>query len=309
MYHHTPNKQTNNNKHKTENWKKMATTMTTKPDRRIVINADGEKIYIIRRYLQPMTLQIESTMFSTCKMLFRTQIAKFELLPIYDGYRHGTWALYTEYRGLHYYLLIYDKPDYHKGAYRTDKSFVFDKTKHQQYYFEAVRTNYKIPELIMMPSEIKQVDDEISYRFYTKHGIQKSNRKTDIGEKLFYTDCNYIGEGPYSLYTRDERDNYNYHYCIDLSGEQEELIDYVVLPYGYISSFDEKHYTPREKGKNFIQYDAPEIVSIPKELFNDTVDTIFKNARQKRFEKSALLVREITPLNDNCIEYVLQYVF
>ena len=49
MYHHTPNKQTNNNKHKTENWKKMATTMTTKPDRRIVINADGEKIYIIRR--------------------------------------------------------------------------------------------------------------------------------------------------------------------------------------------------------------------------------------------------------------------
>ena len=39
----------------------MASTMTTKKGGRIVINAEGEKIYIIRRYLQPMTPQIEPT--------------------------------------------------------------------------------------------------------------------------------------------------------------------------------------------------------------------------------------------------------
>lgn len=287
--------------------------MTTKMTTKIVNNADGD---IIRK---PMTLQVKPTMFATCKMLFRTQIDKFEHLPLDENeWRHGTWALYTEYRGLHYYLLIYDKDDimnHHTEDtnYVYDKTkptnYVYDKTNPLQYDFEAVRTNYKIPGLIMMPSEIKNDGDEINYERLIKYGIPKNDHTTDIAESLFYTDRDYF-RGSYSQYHREDTENLDSNYKTDnLSNKQEELIDFVVLPYGYMSSFDKKHYQPREKGKNFISYYAPEIVSITKEKFDDTVNMIFKNASQKRNEKSASIVREISPLNDNCIEYVLQYVF
>jgi hypothetical protein len=299
----------------------MATTITTKNGRRIVIDANGEKIYIIRGHLQPMTLQIEPTMFSLCKMLFRTQIDKFELLPLSEyGSRYGTWALYLKYRGLHYYLLIRAWRD--KNS--VDPSFVFK--NEPKATFEAVRTNFKIPGLFMMPSELKEPDDEINFRYMTKHGIYGNDRYTDIGEHTtsYWDNIDKIYHQSYSRY----EEYVNYHHQREMTTEEKTLFEFITLPYKYFLAneknsinYDEEYglidFHTRLSYKHYftiienisICYDAPELVSISKEEFNCIVNVIFNNARKKRMEKYSTLVREISQLNDNCIEYVMQYVF
>jgi hypothetical protein len=292
----------------------MATTMTTKLVR---IDADGEKVYIIRR--QPMTLQIEPTMFSLCKMLFRTQIDKFELLPLSEYGRYGTWALYLKYRGLHYYLLIRAWRDEN----RVDPGFVFKNEPNTT--FEAVRANFKIPGLFMMPSELKEPDDEINFRCMTKHGIDGIDLNTDIYERITY--LNDIDKQDHQSYYRHQ-EYVDYHHQREMTTEENRLFEFITLPYKYFLSngkksiiYDEeyglidrhtrlsyKHYfTSNEEIQ--ICCDTPELVSISKEEFNCIVNVIFNNARKKRMEKYSTIVREISQLNDNCIEYVMQYVF
>jgi hypothetical protein len=296
----------------------MATTMTTKNGRRIVIDANGEKIYIIRGHLQPMTLQIEPTMFSLCKMLFRTRIDKFELLPLSEYGRYGTWALYLKYRGLHYYLLISLWNDNNC----VDPSFVYDNNE-QGTNFEAVRSNFKIPGLFMMPSELKEPDDEINFRSMTKHGIDGIDRNTDIYERITY--WKNIDRPDSQSYSRHE-EHIDYHHQRKMTNEENKLSEFISLPYKYFLSnrnniiiYDEEyglidfhtrlsHYFTNNEEFS-ICYDAPELVSISKEEFNCIVNVIFNNARKKRMEKYSTLVREISQLNDNCIEYVMQYVF
>jgi hypothetical protein len=277
----------------------MATTITTKNGRRIVIDANGEKIYIIRGHLQPMTLQIEPTMISVCKMLFRTKIHKFELLPLDEyGSRYGTWALYLQYRGLHYYLLIRAWSDKN----RVDPGFVFKNEPHT--FFEAIRANFKIPGLFMTPSELKEPDDEINFRSMTKHGVDGIDRNTDIYERMTY--WNDIDRQDHLSYDRYQ-EYVHYHHQREMTTEENGLLEFITIPDKYFVANGKNRVV--DDGKNHICYDAPELVSISKEEFNCIVNVIFNNARKKRMEKYSTLVREISQLNDNCIEYVMQYVF
>ena len=98
-----------------------------------------------------MTTQIQSTMIQTCRILFKTRAENFELLPS-GGY--GTWGFYTEYLGLHYYLMVIDT---------TRSNTIYDTSNTDNYEYNAVRTNYKIQDLIMVPSECVGPDDEINF--------------------------------------------------------------------------------------------------------------------------------------------------
>jgi hypothetical protein len=191
-------------------------------------------------------------------------------------------------------------------------------------YFEAVRSNFKIPGLFMMPSELKEPDDEINFMYKTKHGVDGIDRNTDIYERITY--WNDIDK-PDISYSRYE-EYVHYHHQREMTTEEKTLFEFITLPYKYFLAneknsinYDEeyglidfhtrlsyKHYfTSNEEIQ--ICYDAPELVSISKEEFNCIVNVIFNNARKKRMEKYSTLVREISQLNDNCIEYVMQYVF
>jgi hypothetical protein len=113
-----------------------------------------------------------------------------------------------------------------------------------------------------------------------------------------------------------------------MTTEEKTLFEFITLPYKYFLAneknsinYDEEYglidFHTRLSYKHYftiienisICYDAPELVSISKEEFNCIVNVIFNNARKKRMEKYSTLVREISQLNDNCIEYVMQYVF
>ena len=265
--------------------------MTT--DSRITLTDEGDKDNV----LQPTTLQTEPTMSKMCKMLFKTKIDNFELLPWDDDNygRYGTWALYIEYRGLHYYLLIHELRD-------NILNCVYDKSNPLDYRFEAVRTNFKIPGLFMVPSDLKFLGDEINFKYMKIYGIYDTASDTDIIECVTYSGREEYSGGDWSYYRYEKTKYYCNQTC--MSKEQEELIEFITLPYGFVSALD-----ITGKGENFISYYAPDIVSITEEKYNDMVDVIFNNAHQKRFEEFTLIVGEISPLNDNCIEHVLQYVF
>jgi hypothetical protein len=265
-------------------------------DNRVRINADGKKVVMIRRKrdMSPMTLQTSTTMDAMCRLLFKIKSKQFERLP--EGW-YGNWALYTEYRGLHYYLVVDD--------FREDKSF-YDGVNTELLAYNAIRTNYKIPEIIMTPSECVNPDDEVNFRFMTKHGISGSllggDEPWNIKETLFYS----RSRTEFYSYNREEVDkSCYYHDC--LSKEQEGLTKYASLPYGY--SLDTTEERRERSGFLMIYYDAMEILSITEKEYNDTVNMIFTKAQQKRNSDYMELVRKISPLNDNCIESILQYVF
>ena len=266
--------------------------MTTQ-DNRVRINADGKKVVMIRRKrdMSPMTLQTSTTMDAMCKLLFKIKAKKFERLP--EGW-FGHWALYTEYRGLHYYLVVDD--------FNEDKT-IYDGVKTERLSYNVIRTNYKIPDIIMTPSECVNPDDEVNFRFLTKHGISGSLGKDepwDIKEKLFYSGTEFYS------YIREENDKSYWHNDY-LTKEQEGLTKYTSLPYGY--SLDTSEERRERCGFLMIFYNAPEIISITEKEYKNTVNMIFLKAEQKRNREYMDLVSEISPLNDNCIDSILRYVF
>ena len=266
-------------------------------DNRVRINADGKKVVMIRRKrdMSPMTLQTSTTMDAMCRLLFKIKAKDFELLPA-DCY--GNWALYTEYRGLHYYFVV--------NAYGkfTDKT-LYEALKTKHYSYEVIRTNYKIPDIIMTPSECINPNDEINFRLETKHGISgslgggKRDEPWNINETSSFSQ---YGDN----YFREEVGKKHYFYS-ELSKDRLALSDFVKLPPGYYLAIEEGMVLMSEF--HAIYYSAPEVLSITEKEYNDTVNMIFTKAQQKRNNDYMELVRKISPLNDNCIESILQYVF
>lgn len=271
--------------------------MTTQ-DNRVRINADGKKVVMIRRKrdMSPMTLQTSTTMFDICPLLFKIKAKDFELLPA-DCY--GNWALYTEYRGLHYYFTVNGYGKF------TDKT-LYDALKTKHYSYEVIRTNYKIPDIIMTPSECIDANDEINFRLMTKHGISSSLGHGKRDEPWNIKETSSFRGYDDNAYVREEVGKKHYFHS-KLSKDRLALSDFVKLPPGYYLAIEEGMVLM--SGFHAIYYSAPEIISITEKEYNDTVNMIFLKAEQKRNSKYMELVRKISPLNDNCIETILQYVF
>jgi hypothetical protein len=203
-----------------------------------------------------MTTQIQSTMIQTCRILFKTRAENFELLPS-GGY--GTWGFYTEYLGLHYYLMVIDT---------TRSNTIYDTSNTENYEYNAVRTNYKIQDLIMVPSECVEPDDEINFEDIIDPKCHNSGDtwKTDVNEKLF------ICKNRSHLYERDENGIEFYH-VQEITEEQHNLSYVLPEHYHYVVSsiegFHEKYFG--------IIYNEPDLPSISRETFKSTIEQILSS--------------------------------
>jgi hypothetical protein len=203
-----------------------------------------------------MTTQLQSTMIEMCDVLFKTRAENFELLPS-GGY--GTWGFYTEYLGLHYYLIVTDT---------TESDTIYDTSNTENYEYNAVRTNYKIPELIMVPSECENPDDEINFEDITAANCQNSGDtwETDVNESLF---TNLVGYHSYERLVEDK----NFQHKLRLTKEQDKMCESLKFPANFCYCYG------CDSDDDFLQleilYNAPDLPSISREEFKIMVEKIF----------------------------------